>query len=205
MNSHATVSVELAPAAEETGFEQGVQAMRGTLSTTPVGWLPVGWMCWGGVPLGAVLAGVAAVNAPVCITMPRSFRALLVAMGLAALPDWVLHPQQVGLVHTLIGRTVFMTLLGYDVASIAQRVLEGIRLQLAKRGAGRTVAARAATRRAGCCHRRADRPARPPSVGPVLDTAGRSSCCRMTSLHAAREIAERLRHAVSAAALPKAA
>lgn len=131
MNSHATVSVELAPAAEETGFEQGVQAMRGTLSTTPVGWLLVGWMCWGGVPLGAVLAGVAAVNAPVCITMPRSFRALLVAMGLAALPDWVQHPQQVGVVQTLIGRTVFMTLLGYDVASIAQRVLEGIRLQFA--------------------------------------------------------------------------
>ena len=198
MNSQATVSVNLVRAAQETGFKQGVQAMRRTLSTTPVGWVLVGWMCWGRVPhdlllgwlglfistwalaqgllhrvtrggsdptrystwvmcvaildgvawgvmfavltgrdavldawLGAVLAGVAAVNAPVYITIPRCFQGLLAAMWLAALAGWVWHPQQLSVMQTFLGLSVFMSLLGYYMASIAQRVLEGIRLQLA--------------------------------------------------------------------------
>lgn len=189
---------DLVRAAQETGFKQGVQAMRRTLATTPVGWVLVGWMCWGRVPhdlllgwlglfistwalaqgllygvtrggwnlvrhstqvmlaaaldglawgvmfalltghgavldawLGAVLVGVAAVNAPVYITIPRCFRALLAAMWLAALPGWLQHAQQLSVMQTFIGLTVFMALLGYYMASIAQRVLEGIRLQLA--------------------------------------------------------------------------
>ena len=81
--------------------------------------------------LGAVLAGVAAVNAPVYITIPRCFRALLAAMWLAALPGWIQHPHQLSVMQTFIGLTVFMTLLGYYMTSIAQRVLEGIQLQLA--------------------------------------------------------------------------
>ncbi len=196
--SQAMVPVDLVQTARETGFKQGVQAMRRTLSTTPVGWVLVCWLCWGRVPhdlllgwlglfittwalalgllygvtrggsdparysiwvmsaaildgvawgamvalmigrdsaldalLGAVLAGVAAVNAPVYLTIPRCFRALLAAMWLAALPGWVRHPEQLGVMQTFISLTVFMTLLGYYMASISQRVLEGIRLQLA--------------------------------------------------------------------------
>ena len=185
-------------AAHDTGFRQGVQAMRRTLSTTPVGWLLVGWMCWDRVPqawllgwlglffvawlwakmrlrsvdragadrarygrqvlsvavldgaawgamfalltgrdavldiwLGAVLVGVAAVNAPVYITIPRCFLALLAALWLAALPGWLKQPQQLSVMQTFVGLTVFVVLLGYYMAPIAQRVLEGIRLQLA--------------------------------------------------------------------------
>lgn len=198
MNSQSTVAVDLVRAAHETGFQQGVQAMRRTLSTTPLGWLLVAWLCWGRVPhnplllwlglfistwtlaqgllrwtirggsdsaryatwvmlaatldgiawgalfallagsdavldawLGAVLVGVAAVNAPVYITIPRYFRALLAAMWLAALPAWIRHPQLLSVMQTFIGLTVFMGLLGYYMTLIAQRVLEGIRLQLA--------------------------------------------------------------------------
>lgn len=83
--------------------------------------------------LGAVLAGVAAVNAPVYITIPRCFRAMLAAMWLAALPGWLLHPQQLSVMQTFIGLTVFTSLIGYYMASIAERVLEGIRLQLANK------------------------------------------------------------------------
>lgn len=190
--------VDLVQAAHETGFRQGVQAMRRTLATTPFGWLLVGWICWGRVPndlllgwlglffttwalslgllfrvvrggsdpvrfttwvmsavildglawgslfallsgrdpvldawLGAVLVGVGAVNAPVYITLPRCFRALLMAMWLAALPGWVRHSAQLSVAQVFISLSVFMTLLNFYMSSIAQRVLEGIRLQLA--------------------------------------------------------------------------
>ncbi len=198
MNSQPTLPLDLERAARETGFEQGVQAMRRTLSTTPFGWILVGWICWGHVPhnlllgwlglfmstwtlaqillrwvirngsnpvrhstwvmgaaildgaawglmfglltgrdpvldawLGAVLVGVAAVNAPVYLTLPRCFRALLTAMWLDALLGWVLHLQQLSVMQTFIGLSVFMALLGFYMKSISQRVLDGIRLQLA--------------------------------------------------------------------------
>lgn len=191
-------SVDLAQAAVKKGFEQGVQAMRRTLSTTPVGWVLVAWICWGRVPnalllgwlglfistwalaqlvlrgvtrggsdsarhsnwvmfaaaldgiawgliftvfagydvaldsgLGAVLAGVAAVNAPVYITIPRVFRVLLVALWLAALPGWLRQVQQLSVTQTFIGLSVFATLLGVYMSSVGERILEGIRLQLA--------------------------------------------------------------------------
>ncbi len=198
VSARAQTPAELARAAEDTGFRQGVQAMRRTLTTTPVGWALVCWMCWGRVPhapllvwlalfaaswtlslwslravirggcdprqhgrqvkcaaaldglawglvfallagrdgvldawLGAVLAGVAAVNAPVYITIPRCFRALLAGMWLAALPAWLLQPQQMGVMQTFVGLSVFIGLLGYYMAPIAQRVIEGIQLQIA--------------------------------------------------------------------------
>jgi diguanylate cyclase (GGDEF)-like protein len=198
VTSQATASVDLAQATDKTGFEQGVQAMRRTFSTTPVGWVLIVWICWGRVPqslllgwlglfipawvlaqillisvtrrgsdpahhskwvmgaaaldgvawglmfalligrdllldawLGAVLAGVAAVNAPAYITIPRVFRVLLLAIWLAALPGWLQQPQLLSVTQIFIALTVFMTLLGYYMSSIAQRVLGGIRLQLA--------------------------------------------------------------------------
>jgi diguanylate cyclase (GGDEF)-like protein len=198
VNSETTVTVDLVRAAQETGFKQGVQAMRRTLSTTPIGWILVAWICWGRVPhglllgwlglfltnwtlaqillrwiirsgsntarhsswamgaavldgaawglmfsmltghdpmldawLGAVLAGVAAVNAPIYITIPRCFRVLLGAMWLGAVPALMRDPGRLSVVQTFVGLSVFMTLLSFYMKSIAQRVLEGIRLQLA--------------------------------------------------------------------------
>lgn len=81
--------------------------------------------------LGAVLAGVAAVNAPVYITIPRCFWALLSAMWAAALLGCLADPLQLSVLQTFVGLTVFMALLAYYMASIARRMLEGIRLQFA--------------------------------------------------------------------------
>ncbi len=198
MTFHSALPIDLVRAARDTGFKQGVQAIRRTLATTPFGWVLVGWMCRGRVPyelllgwlclfgstwalaqgllyrvvgggsdmvrhstsvmtaaildglawgamfalltgrdavldawLGAVLAGVAAVNAPVYITIPRCFQALLAAMWLAAMPGCIWNTPQLSVTQTYVGLTVFMVLIGKYTASIAQRVLEGIRLQLA--------------------------------------------------------------------------
>ena len=46
----AMAPADAARAAQETGFKQGVQAMRRTLSTTPVGWALVCWLSWDRVP-----------------------------------------------------------------------------------------------------------------------------------------------------------
>jgi diguanylate cyclase (GGDEF)-like protein len=81
--------------------------------------------------LGAMLAGVGAVNAPVYITLPRTYRAQVGSMwGIAALALW-LHPGVPTVVHVVAGLTVFYALITYYMGSIGQRVLEGIRLQLA--------------------------------------------------------------------------
>jgi len=42
--------------AREIGFGQCVQALRGVLATTPVGWLLVAWFAWGRAPHANVLA-----------------------------------------------------------------------------------------------------------------------------------------------------
>ncbi len=52
-------------------------------------------------------------------------------MWLAAMPGWIWNTPQLSVAQTYVGLTVFMVLIGYYTASIAQRVLEGIRLQLA--------------------------------------------------------------------------
>ncbi len=198
MTQQAPPSDDLAQAARETGFGQGVQAMRRTLSTTPVGWGLVLWMCWGRVPqapllswqaafaltwalnlwilrrvardgaraarhgasilgvaildgmawglmfplltgrdpaldawLGAVLAGVGAINAPVYITTPRCYRAQIGSIWAVAMLAAVLHWRQLNVMQTLVGLTVFYALIAYYMQSVAERVLEGIRLQLA--------------------------------------------------------------------------
>ena len=80
--------------------------------------------------LGAVLAGVGAVNAPVYITYLRAFKAqvgaiwALVVLAAVTRPGW---PQ--GL-QTAAALTVFYALIVYYMQPVGRRVLEGIRLQL---------------------------------------------------------------------------
>ena len=95
-----------------------------------VGWLLVGWNATLDPWLGAVLCGVAAVNAPVYITYYRAYVALMVSIWgtveLAALlrPGHPVGPELV------VGLTIFCGLLLHHMRVIARRVLEGIGLQL---------------------------------------------------------------------------
>ena len=196
--SEADTSPRTEQEALETGFAQGVQALRRTLNTTPAGWLLVGYMSWNRAPhptlygwlalffvlwiisvgvlarmarkgvrlrehaaavlavaaidgaawglmfvmltghdealdawLGAVVAGVAAVNAPVYITIPRCYRVQIASMWVVAMLASAFQPERSSVLNTLAGLTVFMALIAYYMSSISQRVLEGIRLQLA--------------------------------------------------------------------------
>ncbi|MDE2567216.1 MAG: GGDEF domain-containing protein [Burkholderiales bacterium] len=81
--------------------------------------------------LGAVLAGVGAINAPVYITLPRGYRALIGSMWLLAACAYPLHPQPLSVLQGIVGLALFFTLIGVYMAPISERVLEGIRLQLA--------------------------------------------------------------------------
>ena len=82
--------------------------------------------------LAAVLCGVSAVNAPVYITFVRAYRVQVGALWLAAMIGAMLssgpHPVSV---QGLLGLTTFHCLIVYYMNPIAQRVVEGIRLQLA--------------------------------------------------------------------------
>lgn len=82
--------------------------------------------------LAAVLCGVSAVNAPVYITFVRAYRVQVGALWLAAMVGALLSagPHRV-LLQGLLGLTVFLCLIVYYMNPIAQRVVEGIRLQLA--------------------------------------------------------------------------
>ncbi len=82
--------------------------------------------------LAAILCGVSAVNAPVDITFIRAYRVQVAALWLAGLVGSLLsagpHPV---LLQGLLGLTVFLGLIVFYMNPIAQRVVEGIRLQLA--------------------------------------------------------------------------
>ena len=99
--------------------------------------------CWGSVVwlvagfnatldpwLGAVLCGVAAVNAPVYITYFRAYAALMGALWGTVMLAAALRPSHVVVSELVYGLTIFCGLLTYHMRSIAQRVLDGIRLQL---------------------------------------------------------------------------
>ncbi len=81
------------------------------------------WLC-------GVMTGVAAINAPVYITLPRMFRAQIGCMWLVAILGWTLGAHQRSAVQTVIGLTLFMALLVYYMTGISKRVLEGIQFQL---------------------------------------------------------------------------
>jgi len=82
--------------------------------------------------LAAVLCGVSAVNAPVYITYPKAYRVQIGALWASAMLGWLLlaGPHKVPL-EGLLGLTVFLALIVYYMQPIAERVVDGIRLQLA--------------------------------------------------------------------------
>jgi diguanylate cyclase (GGDEF)-like protein len=82
--------------------------------------------------LAAILCGVSAVNAPVYITFVRAYRVQVGALWLAVMVGAFLSsgPYPV-LLQGLLSLTVFLCLIVYYMNPIAQRVVEGIRLQLA--------------------------------------------------------------------------
>ncbi len=99
-----------------------------------IGWGATAWLLTGFDPtldawLGAVLCGVAAINAPVYITFIRAYRVLLGAMWLSILVA-LLRPAHDGRNELVVGMTIFCGLLAVYMQSIAHRVLQGIELQL---------------------------------------------------------------------------
>ena len=99
--------------------------------------------CWGSVVwlvagfnatldpwLGAVLCGVAAVNAPIYITYFRAYAALMITLWATVILAALLRPPHAVEQELIYGLTVFCGLLTYHMRSIAQRVLDGIGLQL---------------------------------------------------------------------------
>jgi diguanylate cyclase (GGDEF)-like protein len=196
-NDPPTADANLAEVAREIGFGQCVQALKGVLMTTPVGWLLVAWFTWAGVPhlqllywlggflcswvltlallhsivragtqmkrhrrrllaiasvdgaawgtvvwllvgyspaldpwLGAVLCGVAAVNAPVYISYYRAYATLMAAIWATVALAALLRPGHPVGPELILGMTIFCGLLTYHMRSIARRVLNGIGLQL---------------------------------------------------------------------------
>ena len=93
-------------------------------------WLLVGYSAALDPWLGAVLCGVAAVNAPIYITYYRAYVALMAAIwGTVELAALLRPGHPVG-TEVILGMTIFCGLLTVHMRSIAQRVLGGIGLQL---------------------------------------------------------------------------
>ena len=100
-------------------------------------------LCWGSVVwlvagfsatldpwLGAVLCGVAAVNAPIYITYFRAYAALMGTLWATVMLASLLRPAHAVEQELMYGMTIFCGLLTYHMRTIAQRVLDGIGLQL---------------------------------------------------------------------------
>ena len=100
-------------------------------------------LCWGSVVwlvagfsatldpwLGAVLCGVAAVNAPIYITYFRAYAALMGTLWATVMLASLLRPAHAVEQELVYGMTIFCGLLTYHMRTIAQRVLDGIGLQL---------------------------------------------------------------------------
>ena len=101
-----------------------------------LGWGMTVWLLMGHDPmldpwLAAVLCGVGAVNAPVYISHIRAYRVQISAIWAVALLASLAHPQRRQVLDSMVGLTVFYALIVFYMGSIAQRVLEGIGLQLA--------------------------------------------------------------------------
>ncbi len=100
-----------------------------------IGWGALAWFLMGFDPtldpwLSALLCGAAAINAPVYITCLRAYGAMMGSMWATVVLAIAFHPQRAGVREELVGLTLFVGLIGYYMQSIAQRVHEGIRLQL---------------------------------------------------------------------------
>jgi diguanylate cyclase (GGDEF)-like protein len=99
-------------------------------------WGLVVWLLMGYDPnldpwLAATLCGVGAVNAPAYITYIRAYYAQIGSLWLVAALALFFSSERVNALNTAAGLTVFFGLIVYYMQAIAQRVLEGIRLQLA--------------------------------------------------------------------------
>ena len=100
------------------------------ISWGTVCWLLVGYSATLDPWLGAVLCGVAAVNAPVYITYYRAYVALMAAMWATVELGALLRPGHPVGTELVLGMTIFCGLLTVHMRSIARRVLDGIGLQL---------------------------------------------------------------------------
>ena len=95
-----------------------------------LGWLVAGFDATLDPWLGAVLCGVAAVNAPVYITYFRAYAALMITLWATVMLAALLRPHGAVEQELVYGLSIFCGLLTYHMRSIAQRVLDGIGLQL---------------------------------------------------------------------------
>ena len=93
-------------------------------------WLLVGYSGALDPWLGAVLCGVAAVNAPVYITFYRAYATLMAAIWATVELAALLRAGHPVGTELILGMTIFCGLLTYHMRAIAQRVLDGIGLQL---------------------------------------------------------------------------
>ena len=107
----------------------GIAVLDG-VSWGAVGWLLVGWDRTLDPWLGAVLCGVAAINAPVYITYYRAYAALMVSIWATVELAAALRPGHPVGTELVIGLTIFCGLLLHHMRTIARRVQDGIGLQL---------------------------------------------------------------------------
>ena len=98
-----------------------------------VGWVFMGYDPFLDVRLGAVLCGVAAVNAPVYLTWFRAYATLICALWLslvlAATWNGMVGRNQI-VTENLVGLTIFCALLVVHMRTVAGRVHEAITLRL---------------------------------------------------------------------------
>ena len=107
----------------------------GAAALDGIGWGTTAWLLIGFDAsldpwLGAVLCGVAAINAPVYITFIRAYRAQLGSMWAMVMLAASMRPGHPVENELVVGMTIFCGLLATYMQSIAARVLDGIRLQL---------------------------------------------------------------------------
>ncbi len=93
-------------------------------------WLLIGFDASLDSWLGAVLCGVAAINAPIYITYIRAYRAQLGAMWATVMLAALMRPSHPVENELVVGLTIFCGLLATYMQQIARRVLHGIDLQL---------------------------------------------------------------------------
>lgn len=104
-------------------------------------WLVVGYSGTLDPWLGAVLCGVAAVNAPVYITFYRAYATLMAAIWITVELAALLRPGHPVGTELILGTPIFCGLLAYHMRSIARRVLDGIGLQLSNESLARQLSA----------------------------------------------------------------
>jgi diguanylate cyclase (GGDEF)-like protein len=111
-----------------------------------VSWGSMCWLLVGYSPtldpwLGAVLCGVAAVNAPVYITYFRAYAVLMASIWATMMLAALLRPAGSMGSEFVFGMTIFCGLLTYHMRLIARRVLDGIDLQLSNASLARQLSA----------------------------------------------------------------